>query len=107
MIYRYDKQANPRLIIMKLVLGLVAVAASVTVMMAPPIVSLPVFVIAALLIFKVYKVYHNLVESFINIHDEGITGKTPSGRQVRMSYSDISDAGIATDSEGQRLIFLY
>ncbi|AFG38509.1 hypothetical protein [Spirochaeta africana] len=107
MIYRYDKAANPRLLVMKLVLAVVAAAAFLAVFTVPAIISLPLFIVAAILVFKVYGVYHNLVESFINVHDDGVSGKTPGGRTVQMQYRSVTDAGLATDISGARILYLY
>ena len=107
MIYRYDKKGNPRLKVMKLVLTVLAMMTLTIVLMAPPIFSLPVFVIAAVLLFKVWGVYHNLIESYINVHDEGVSGKTPAGKMIRLVFGEIADAGLAIDEAGQKILFLY
>lgn len=107
MIYRYDKKRNPRLRIMKIGLGALAVIASVVVLLAPPIISVPVFILAAILLFKIWGVYSKLVQSFINVHDEGISGKSPSGSVIRLPFEQVSESGVAVDPNGQRIVFLY
>ncbi|GAB6089011.1 hypothetical protein [Spirochaeta dissipatitropha] len=107
MIYRYDKSRNPRLLTLKLGLLVLGAAASVVVFTAQPIVSIPVFIVAAFLILKVHRVYRDMIDSYFNVHDEGISGRTPSGKMVRMSYDSMSDAGILNSSGDTRVAFFY
>lgn len=107
MIYRYDKSRNPRLLILKLGLLVLGAAASIVVFRTPPVVSIPVFIVAAFLILKVHRVYRDMIDSYFNVHDEGISGRTPSGKMVRMSFDSMTDAGIVNSSGDTRVAFFY
>lgn len=107
MIFRYDKKRNPRLKVLKLVVAVLALITLVAVAVAPPLIALPVFVIAAVLLIKVWGVYRNLIDSYINVHDEGLSGKAPSGKMIRMLYSDVAESGVAIDENERKNLFLY
>ena len=52
------------------------------------------------------KIMRNQLQSRIIIHDEGVTGYTPMGEKISLSWNDISHKG-CWEQQGQEHIYLY
>ena len=71
------------------------------------VVGLIAVAVAGYIIYQVAKQLYLQRNSYVDTHDDGMTGRTAAGETVRVGWSELSHAGTFTDERGRYYAFVY
>ena len=105
--YRLSFRTNPRMILLPVVLvGLIS-AGVVAWRYAGPVVGLVVLAIALYVDVQILRFLRKHLKSWVESTEEGLSARLPEGTTLRMSWKELTRAGLCLRSGSRPFLFLY
>ncbi|MBN2511212.1 MAG: hypothetical protein JXB03_13110 [Spirochaetales bacterium] len=105
--YRYNLSKNPRIFILFTAAALLPLAGFSLVLAAGPVFGVIAGVAGLLFAYPLIKYAIAAVQSYIHIHDDGLTVHMPDGDILRFSWEEISHSGTVVFPDGRERAFVY